>query len=383
MFIQFVNPEKRVALKQRRTAVSALFSSQESGLKKVKRLVEEPWLHGSLANLVHYLSKDPGRMQFRGLADRRRAEKYLSPIVSEVEWYKQEYANLGMEWQRLFLSTTRVLFEILKTDINRITEKSSLLGSQTDIESANEALKQAIRNFSENWIPLGYTSASYQTDKSMVREYLVKSARFDKGMKDIDNAWRTLLAHLYNLMLNPSWDIAVSLDPSLQQELDELTIFTLSYDINRRGLDFMATVLDSNRLLGQSESSGIRWVPNLFFYKNIEEINGHVKDDSPTVFFIKVNLGYTFQDVRTQTWLNDRKDWLTDYFKTFFSNHTYGDFSHLSAKKEIQQDWEFAKLKAEAIHPLNKKLVHEHSFGSSKVFGIREMAIVRFNIIRY
>jgi hypothetical protein len=63
----------------------------------------------------------------------------------------------------------------------------------------------------------------------------------------------------------------------------------------------MAKVPDNARIPGEPESPGIIWGPNLSYYKNIPELNGQTLDEVPTLYFAKVNLGYTFRDTHTQT----------------------------------------------------------------------------------
>ena len=94
-----------------------------------------------------------------------------------------------------------------------------------------------------------------------------------------------------------------------------------------------------------------------------------------------MNLGYTFRDGRTQTWLNRRKDWMTDYFSTFFSGLKSEDFSPVEESDRDIIEWKSARLKAEGIHQINNKIVIVMPFGSKGVYGVRDLAFVRVNLL--
>jgi hypothetical protein len=89
-----------------------------------------------------------------------------------------------------------------------------------------------------------------------------------------------------------------------------------------------------------------------------------------------VNLGYSFRDGRTQTWLNRRKDWLNDYFNMFFSEKTVESFSAGDFP-----EWRMALLKGEGLNEINKKMVLSLPFGKKKVYGVRELALVKVNLL--
>ena len=162
----------------------------------------------------------------------------------------------------------------------------------------------------------------------------------------------------------------------LQAELDELIILAVTADLHRRESDLMVRVPSS-----AGRDAGILWTPEFSFYKNIPEVTGNTADEVPTVFFSKVNLGYTFRDSRTQTWLNRRKDWLTDYMSMFFSKTTGDDFSPVKQADRNIADWKIARLKAEGIHGINTMIASSLPFGVKKVYGVREMALIRVNLI--
>jgi hypothetical protein len=180
---------------------------------------------------------------------------------------------------------------------------------------------------------------------------------------------------LYNLSVNPRWLTAVQYEPDLSKSLNELIILVLTADIHRRSEDLMKLVFD------ESDNPGIIWLPNFSYYKNIPEVSGQTADSDPTIFFAKVNLGYTVRDSRTQTWLNRRKDWLTDYFSAFFTKLTSEDFSPVD---KIDPDiflWKSARLKAEGIHGINSRIITTSPFGSKGVYGVRDLAMVRVNLL--
>ena len=384
----FITPSFRSAEKNRRAAVSGLFGANGS-IGVATSLVAAPYSGmGSLANLMHYLSKDPGRERFIRRSDQRRAQAYLEPLSSEIDLYTRAYSGYGVEWTPNFLASTRALFELIERDLLGITGITGIPDTFADMSkpapgtaSADEILEKAIEDFSSLWVPFGETPLTYQPDKQRVRDYLIKSRRFKRAMTRLDNSWRSLIAILYNLSINPHWQTAVSFDPSLENELNALTVAVLSGDIHRRSRDIMAAVPESRQTLTSRPTPGIRWNPNLSFYKNIPELNGQTKDLLPTFFFVKINIGYTSQDGRTQTWLNKRKDWLSDYLKSYFANMESQDLSSFEGNDSPVAEWSLAVLKARIIHPINSRIALEHGFGSQRVFGIRELALSRVYLI--
>ena len=272
---------------------------------------------GSLDNLRHFFSKDPGRRRFARAADRRRAAAYLEGTEDTV----QEYMNRlpqgdHPEWAALFAGRTRTLFSRVRNDILVITgipqELTSFARPPDSGESSVDRVRSAVGRFAAAWIPPRRASAFYTPDRREIRDYLLKNRRFERRMEALDKAWLALEAALYNLSIDSRWLLAVSFDPALDTELAELTTLTAAADIYRMRSDIMTEVPDD------TPSPGIRWTSNFSYYKNIPEISGQTADIEPAIFFAKVNLGYTFRDSLTQTWLNRRKDWLTDYFLTFF-----------------------------------------------------------------
>ena len=335
---------------------------------------------GSLDNLRHFFSKDPGRRRFARAADRRRAAAYLEGTEDTV----QEYMNRlpqgdHPEWAALFAGRTRTLFSRVRNDILVITgipqELTSFARPPDSGESSVDRVRSAVGRFAAAWIPPRRASAFYTPDRREIRDYLLKNRRFERRMEALDKAWLALEAALYNLSIDSRWLLAVSFDPALDTELAELTTLTAAADIYRMRSDIMTEVPDD------TPSPGIRWTSNFSYYKNIPEISGQTADIEPAIFFAKVNLGYTFRDSLTQTWLNRRKDWLTDYFLTFFSNTVTEDFSPITQPNPEKADWQTARLKAQAIYPINKKMVLDTPFGRKKAFGIRELALIRVNLI--
>ena len=335
---------------------------------------------GSLDNLSHFFSKDPGRRRFARAGDRRRAAAYLEGTEDTVQEYMHRLSQADHpEWAALFAGRTRALFSRVRNDILAITgipqEFTSFVRPPDSGESAVDRVRSAVGRFAAAWIPPRRISAFYTPDRREIRNYLLKSRRFERRMENLDKAWLTLEAALYNLSIDSRWLLAVSFDPALDTELAELTTITAAADIYRMHSDIMAEVPDD------TPSPGIRWTSNFSYYKNIPEISGQTADIEPAIFFAKVNLGYTFRDSLTQTWLNRRKDWLTDYFLTFFSDTVTQDFSPIIQPDPDEANWRTALLKAEAIYPINKKMVLDNPFGRKKAFGIRELALIRVNLI--
>ena len=129
------------------------------------------------------------------------------------------------------------------------------------------------------------------------------------------------------------------------------------------------------------DGPGILITPELSYYKNVPELNGLTSDRIETFYFAKVNIGYTFRDGRTQTWLNRRKDWLSDYFSTFFSSRTSEDFSPSTRENQRLADWNLARLKAEGMHGINRSISVSMPLGQKKVYGVRDIALVRVNLL--
>ncbi|OQX29364.1 MAG: hypothetical protein B0D92_04190 [Spirochaeta sp. LUC14_002_19_P3] len=379
--ITIFSPVSRLASRNRRLAVSGLFGTDGS-LYRIRLQVEQPLKpSGTIANLDHFLSKNPGSSHFKNKANQRRAENYLAPLMPELEKYRMVYADDSREWLPDFLAAVRVLFEQVKSDIYGIT---GIPDSMLDIrkppvgaESAIEGTEAAIAEFAAVWVPPGKNIAAI--DKELIREYFLKSRRFKKSMLRIDNAWKALIAKLYNISVNPNWQLAAVYDAALNSELNDLIVIVLSADIYRRGRDIMSGISPSGGI-GIS-SAGIQWMPSMSFYKNIPEITGSLKDSAQIFFFVKANIGYTFQDVRTQTWLNQHKDWLSDYIKTYFSNLYSDDIQYLKSDVALAPEWKLAILKADIIHPINLAIVKMNRFGARKVYGVREIAFSRINLI--
>ena len=374
------SPDARLAGAQRKEAVRNLLSGS-GALAEAASAVAEPYSPGgSLDNLRHFFSKDPGRRQFAGGADRRRAAAYLEGTEDTAEEYINRLTQSdNPEWAAGFTGITRALFSRVRDDILVITGVprglTDLPPPSKRAESAVTGVRNAVGQFAAVWIPPRRTPASYSPNRTEIRNYLLKSRRFKKRMEALDKAWLDLEAALYNLSVDSRWLLAVSFDPALDTELAELTMLTVAANMYRMNYDIMVKVPDTRPV------PGIRWSSDFSYYKNIPEISGQTADTDPTVFFAKVNLGYSFRDSLTQTWLNRRKDWLSDYFLSFFSSTVSEDFSPLSPLTPIESDWQMAHLKAEAVYPINKKILLDNPFGRRKAFGVRQLALVRINLI--
>ena len=382
-------PERRYAREARAAAEAALLGKgradgPQPGLGAVAALVAGPISPGgSLDNLLHYLSKDPGRARFSRPADRRRAEEYFPETSREAldAYAAVAAANGAPEWAASYVAGVRFLFESARDELLVLSGVPQSVTTLLDVPadagpSAADLAEAAVARFAADWIPPRETAATYSPDRGRVKEELMGSRRFQKRLEAIDYSWRSLAACLYNLSMNPHWRIAVEYDPRLQTELDELTVLIVTADIHRRGRDLMADVPSS-----APPAAGIIWMPDFSFYKNIPEVTGNTADAETTVFFAKVNLGYTFRDSRTQTWLNRRKDWLTDYVNAFFSRTYIDDFSPVEQSDRNTADWDIARMKAEGIHGINVMIASSIPFGKKKVYGVRDMAFVRVNII--
>ena len=383
-------PERRYARDRRISAVHGLlgkgFEDGPDGLESIASYVASPISGGGgLDNLGHFLSKDPGRSRFPRAADRRRAAKYLPEKTAEflAEYAGGETARNAPEWAREYVADVRFLFEKARDEILVMTgvpQYATAVFSipETSRMSAADRAEAALTRFSEVWIPPRETASTYSVDKGRIKEELLRNKRFQKRLLAVDDSWRYLAAALYNLSMDPNWRAAVEYDPRLQAELDELTILVVAADIHRRGRDLMAGVPAPS---GSSTPSGILWLPDFSYYKNIPEVTGLTADEEPTLYFAKVDLGYTFRDSRTQTWLNRRKDWLTDYMGMFFSTTHIDDFSPVEQTDRSTSTWALARLKAEGIHGINTKIVSSIPFGAKKVYGVRDMSLVRVNMI--
>ncbi len=386
IIILFFTPSNRISERSRRTAVRTLAGSDGS-LNSITASVTDLYLeNGSLSNLVHYLSRDSIRIKFRKRTDQRRFEAYSGLLSTEIERYSNDYSGIGMEWIPEFLATTRALFEKARQDVTAIaigtdTQNDTVQNNSSGMKSAAEMMEMAISQFSRVWIPYGETHLSYKTDKQKIHSYLKKNRRFNRAMKRLDAAWRTSISILYNLTLNENWNFAVRYDPSLADELSELTVSVLAGDLYRRSMDIMRSVQDAGSSSSRLDDYSLRWTPDFSFFKNIPELTGQVQDDQPTFFFFKVNIGYTFQDTLTQTWLNQHKDWLSDHFRAYISNMNSQDLYLVDSNNSMEADRALALLKADIIHTVNKKIVLDHRFNERDAFGIRELSFVRIHLI--
>jgi len=384
------SPDFREARQSRNTAMKTLLSrgSDESGadslnLHRITMGLRIPYeAGGSLDNLYHFLSKDPGRRDFARAGDRRRSAEYLGGATGlraeryTAELKAAEFYRDEPEWVSDYIGKVQALFENVRNDLLIITgipeSLTDLPRPDSDERSITEKTEEAVGQFAAKWIPRGETWSSYSVDREQVRGFLLGNRRFVKRMTALDDSWKELAATMYNLSVNPRWLMAVSYYPELEEELDELTIIVLAADVFRRNEDLMKQVSGSS-------GAGIMWLPEFSYYKNIPELTGQLRMTNPedvTIFFTKVNLGYTFRDGRTQTWLNRRKDWLTDYFNLYFSEKELGDFT--AGDYPV---WRTALLKGSGLHEINRKIVLTLPFGKKKVFGVRDLAFVKVNLL--
>lgn len=384
--VMLSSPDRNEAQKKRSTAVKTLLSrnsgTQMSNLSQIARSLGEPIsAGGSLNNLNHFLTKDPGRRDFSGAADRRKAREYLDESTAGMAKSNiQELQNTDLPpWAPDFAGTVKALFSVVTDDILVIT---GIPGSLTDLKipeseelSVTVRSEMAVDQFAEMWIPRGEMVSLYEPDRQLIRSYLMGDKRFLKRLESLDSGWVELAAALYNLSINPRWRTAVKIVPELGDELEELIILVLSADIQRRSEDLMSQVP------GDTSDAGILWIPNFSYYKNIPEVSGQTSDTDPTIFFAKVNLGYTFRDSRTQSWLNRRKDWLTDYFSAFFSEVSSENFSPLDESNQKLFVWKTARLKAKALHGINREIVAAMPLGPKGTYGVRDVAFVRVNLL--
>lgn len=383
--------ERKSARESRVEAVRTLLASRALNgerdfrtvnLTRITSFLSSPAEHGgSLDNLNHYLSKDPGRRSFSRRADRKRAEEYLAGDVGESALvYTRALDGRGYPgWVPEYTGTVRALFEEVVTDIVTISgipeELTTLPVPEFREASAVSRVEGALLEFGTTWIPKGETNRTYDTDRREIREFLLGNRRFRLRLESMDHAWRTMNSALYNLSVHPRWKMAVDYDPDLERELNEVITVFLTADLNRRTRDLMGLIP------GEPSHLGILWLPEMSYYKNIPEITGQTADEVSTIYFAKVNLGYKFRDSRTQTWLNRRKDWLTDYFQVYFSNKVIEDFSPLGNEPMEYYQWKTARMKAEGIHGINQRIIATLPFGKKGVFGVRDLAMVRVNLL--
>ena len=387
-----LTPDFRQAADQRSDALKVLLSrnsvSEEAGvdsLYSIAAYIRSPLSQGgSIDNLSHFLSKDPGRSEFPGAADRKRAEVYLRGLGSgkQPELIPGELPR----WVPSYIKSVDFLIEAVKKDIFSITgfpsELTFLDYSGTGEDSAILKAEKAVGRFGDYWIPSGETRSTYSTDRKMIRDHLIGNRRFLKRMAGIDNAWASLAAALYNLSVDKRLKTAIAYAPALEEEFDELIIMILSADLHRRGQDLMIRIPDREVEPGEAESPGILWMPEMSYYKNIPELTGYTADEEPTIYFARVSIGYSFRDSRTQTWLNRRKDWLSDYFNSAFSRVVIEDFSPVNPTDLNLTAWKASRLKAENMHGINKRIIPSLAFGAKGVFGVRDLALVRVNMLK-
>lgn len=384
-------PERKSARENRVEAVGRLLASRALisepdirtvNLSGISSFIMAPAEHGgSLDNLNHYLSKDPGRRSFSRRVDRKRAEDYLAGDVGESALvYSQALEGRGYPgWVPEYAGTVRALFEEVVTDVLTISgipdDLTTFKVPETPEDSAVSKVEGALLEFGKTWVPKGETNRTYDTDRREIREFLLGNKRFLRRLESMDHAWRTLNSALYNLSVHPRWLMAVDYDPDLERELNEVITVLLTADLNRRTRDIMGLIP------GEPSQAGIMWLPEMSYYKNIPEITGQTADEVSTIYVAKVNLGYKFRDSRTQTWLNRRKDWLTDYFQAYFSGKVMEDFSPLGSEPMEYYQWKTARMKAEGIHGINQRIIATLPFGEKGVFGVRDLAMVRVNLL--
>jgi len=383
IFSQLDDPQWQLARAARESAIENLLSvtqrNSPGNLHHIEDRLNAPRKRGGgLNNLGLFLSKDPGRRDFTKFLDRGRFRRYLDENTREtIETYIAQFDDGGAsDWAPEYVSTVRALFDVVKEDLLILSGVPPELSSMPSMDgfSITENIQMALEDFAGAWIPRGESSFSYTPDRQRVRYFLLESWRFRSRLRALDTGWKKLIASLYNLSVDANWILATEYHPALQTELDELCILVLSADIHRRGEDLLA------RIDTVGGKSGINWIPKLSYYKNIPELNGYTSDEVPTIFIAKVNLGYTLRDGGTQTWLNQRKDWLADYFNGFFTGIESGDINPTGGASKKLFEWRTARLKATAIHDINSKIVLGSTFGSGGVYGVRDLALLRVNL---
>jgi len=384
LVLVFQLPQPRLVRTSRKSAVKKLLSASwgdsPENLHRIEARLKAPLERGgSLENLELFLSKDPGRRDFARFTDRSRFRRYLDEDTHEaIEVYMAQYVDEEVQvWVPEYVSTVRALFDVVKKDLLILSgipaELTFMSIPPAEGPAITESVQLALGNFANIWIPRKKLSFFYASDRQRVRSFLLGSWRFRLRLMALDAGWKKLLAALYNLSVDPNWILATKYHPALQPELDELCVLILSVDIYRRGEDLLA------QIPAVGGEPGIKWVPNLSYYKNIPELSGYTSDEEPTIFTARVDIGYTVRDGGTQTWLNRRKDWLTDYFNSFFSGIESGDFSPRGGNSLFE--WRTARLKATALHHINGKIVLESTFGSRGIYGVRDLALLRVSLL--
>jgi len=384
LVLQFESPQQQLARASRAMAIKTLLSTNQGdsleNLHQIKARLNAPWKRGgSLDGLKLFLSKDPGRGDFARPLNRSRFRRYLNEDTRKaIETYKRQFAGKeAPNWVPEYAATARALFDIVKEDLLILSgvpaELTFMPMPSVDSFSITENIQLALGNFANTWIPRNETSFSYAVNRRRVRSFLLRNWRFRSRLMALDTSWKKLAASLYNLSVDENWILAAKYHPALHTELDELCILVLSADIHRRSEDLLALIA------AVDEGPGMNWVPNLSYYKNIPELSGYTSDEEPTIFIARVNLGYTSRDGGTQTWLNQRKDWLSDYFNTFFSGIESKDINPIGDSSLFE--WRTARLKATALHHINSKIVLESTFGSRRIYGVRDLALLRVNLL--
>ncbi|PIE04174.1 MAG: hypothetical protein CSA76_05580 [Spirochaetales bacterium] len=376
--MMLVSPEQRRSRSIRAAAVQSLLSRSGS-LADLSAAVSAPVSPGgSIDNLYHFMQKDPGRAFFPRSADRRRAEAYL-------EGMEPVDSSGPSAWSDVYAASVAYLFSKIITDVFAVTgfprELTELQVPPSGEASVSELELTALREFAQNWIPPGQTVSAHTVDRQLVRQWLLSKKRYHRRMNSLDQSWADLSAALYNLLTNERWLAAVSEIPELEEALDELIVTVVSADLYRRRRNQLMLISGSGMPEDAGSGAGIRWTPDFSYYKNIPEITGTTSGPDPAIFFARVSLGYTYRDARTQTWLNQRKTWLTDYFSEFFSSIGKEDFSPIQREDIYLADWKAAVLKANAIHGINSYIAASYPFGVRKVYGVRDLAFVRVNLI--
>ena len=249
--VMMSTPERRQARQYRIGAINTLLSRSldehdDDSLNLhliTASLTKALAVGGSLDNLDHFLSKDPGRREFARPMDRRRSGEYLEGDTGILaERYSADLENSGLPiWVPEYVGVVSALFESVRNDILILTgipgRLTDLTRPDTDEISITEKTERAVGQFASTWIPRGETASSYELDRRRIREYLIGNNRFLKRLEGLDNGWRKLAASLYNLSVDTRWLTAVQYAPQLESELDELIILVLTADIHRRNKD--------------------------------------------------------------------------------------------------------------------------------------------------
>ena len=330
---------------------------------------------GSMDNLFHFLSKEPGRKYFVRHTDRKRAESYLSGArpVNEEGWPGRVTEFAG-EVDFLFNNVMDDLLPLLGLPDGFSDQIENRKGS-----SILQSNMNAIKLFSDNWRRQDTSSGLVR--QSDIREFLLANSKFRRLMREQDRIWTDLSKKLQELSTIDSWATAVNLVPRLEKELNELRIVLLAADIHRHTVDLLSSIPPRTVLNILDIEPGLNWWPEMSFYKNLPELTGNTADGH--IFFIRINIGFENADNRTSSWIIAHKDWIVDFLKSFFSEINSKDLSALEADETYTMAWKMARIKAEIINYINSRIAFDKNPRFRRAMGIRQLAFLRINILDY